>query len=608
MNARIPRAMKSMHRGAYPVALLLVVAAGACKSSRYVPKQCEDYGGNAYCIQRHGEERRFCSAGCSPDGKDDDGCIYAAPSEPGCYFPCGIDQPAGSCDEALATDTSPTTSATGDETTPGPPATTTSTGSTGTSDTTGPSDTETSVDVMTADAASVTDGSGDADSSTGGGWCPGSVVPCLGALTVDGGLLAPAFSPDVTSYDVEVGYWTTEISITAAPQPGAHTRIAGARTENASVSLTLGDNPVDVVVTDETGTTTYTITTHRRAPVRLDAPNGAEGFGLSVALSGGLLVVGAPRSSDGNGAAYTFVRATDGSWEQVVSATLSPSSAGFGDPLVLDGDHLAVSAPLETVGEDPISGAVYVYRWTGSGWQPDAGTPLRPGGANHGFGTSIDLQGGSLVGATDNVSLVHTFSFGASSQRWTQDSNSPLEADDATAFIEAAVGLDDDLLVVGMHNRPTPGLFMYLRDTETGAWERTTTSPMRRNGLFGSQIALVDGVLVVNGEPVFSTTEDPPGTWFAQSLEVDSRGQLAFDGERIVVAAPVDEAGDVAVAEVRVYTRDEASEPWRPVSASPLLTEATAEQGFGAAVAVAGSTVAVGAPGLAPNGVVYVYE
>jgi hypothetical protein len=149
-------------------------------------------------------------------------------------------------------------------------------------------------------------------------------------------------------------------------------------------------------------------------------------FGVSVALSGDTLAVGATgEAGDGvaldpfnnlapvSGAAYVFVR-NAGVWTQqaYLKASNPNVSDTFGWRLALDGDTLAVSAPLEDsadhgVGADgsdnnaASAGAVYVFVRNGSNvWSQQAYLKASNPGSLDSFGWDLGLSGDRLaVGA-----------------------------------------------------------------------------------------------------------------------------------------------------------------------------------------------------------------
>jgi len=138
----------------------------------------------------------------------------------------------------------------------------------------------------------------------------------------------------------------------------------------------------------------------------LFAPDGKQGdfFGLGLDLNGSALVVGAPQESSSGkwrGAAYSFVRESDGVWR--FRQKLAPDSltdiAGFGGVLDIDGGTLVVGAPKSSLGALQ-AGAVYVFQAKGENWvetevliSPD--TELLDG-----FGGGLALSGKWLIAAS----------------------------------------------------------------------------------------------------------------------------------------------------------------------------------------------------------------
>ena len=103
-----------------------------------------------------------------------------------------------------------------------------------------------------------------------------------------------------------------------------------------------------------------------------------DNFGYSLSLSGERLAVGA-RWDDGvsgsaTGAVYIFKRSgSTWSLEQKIADTLSGFTSlqrqdQFGSSLALDGDRLAVGAPYDDAGSKSNAGAVYVFKRSGSTW------------------------------------------------------------------------------------------------------------------------------------------------------------------------------------------------------------------------------------------------
>ncbi len=86
-------------------------AAGlSCKYDDKNEDHCVRKEGDAYCVEKHGEERGFCGGSCV-DSEDNDGCVEEAPSDPSCYSPCGDDKYADEDDSCLDTSTMTETNA-----------------------------------------------------------------------------------------------------------------------------------------------------------------------------------------------------------------------------------------------------------------------------------------------------------------------------------------------------------------------------------------------------------------------------------------------------------------------------------------------------------------
>lgn len=155
-------------------------------------------------------------------------------------------------------------------------------------------------------------------------------------------------------------------------------------------------------------------------------------FGFHVAISKDTIAVGARGEASaatgigGNqadnttrnaGAVYVFRRAGS-TWAQeaYVKASNTEPSDRFGNRVALDGDILAVGAPTEAsaatgVGGDqadnnaPASGAVYVFRRSGSSWTQEAYVKASNTEANDVFGPGMALVNGTLaIGAVNEDS------------------------------------------------------------------------------------------------------------------------------------------------------------------------------------------------------------
>ncbi len=118
-------------------------------------------------------------------------------------------------------------------------------------------------------------------------------------------------------------------------------------------------------------------------------------FGNRVVLDGDTLAVAAERSTSGDPAVFVFTRAND-VWTLQQELALPNSDAdAFGDALSLQGDTLAVGAPLDSEG-GVSAGAVFVYARQGTSWMQQK---LIPSDAESGdrFGESVSIDGDALL-------------------------------------------------------------------------------------------------------------------------------------------------------------------------------------------------------------------
>ena len=136
---------------------------------------------------------------------------------------------------------------------------------------------------------------------------------------------------------------------------------------------------------------------------KLVAADGAEGdlFGISVAISGDALVVGA-RDHDAvapnSGAAYVF-RYDKTGWTQEAELSASDGAADdfLGVRVAIDGDVVIAGAPTADVGGGD-SGAAYVFRFDGTSWTQEAKLTAPDGGtAGDRFGSSVAINGDTAV-------------------------------------------------------------------------------------------------------------------------------------------------------------------------------------------------------------------
>ena len=171
---------------------------------------------------------------------------------------------------------------------------------------------------------------------------------------------------------------------------------------------------------------------------KLTASDSAGGVILvsSVACSGNTVVVGAAHEVGGK--AYVFVEPAAGWSDTTETARLTASDEGtsddFGLSVAIEGQTIAIGAPQAT-GEFELQGKAYIFERPQSGWQTTStfAAELTASDAEFGgeFGVSVSLSGRTLaLGGGDSV-----YVFVEPESGWTTTSNfnAKLTASDGTA-------------------------------------------------------------------------------------------------------------------------------------------------------------------------------
>ena len=163
------------------------------------------------------------------------------------------------------------------------------------------------------------------------------------------------------------------------------------------------------VFTRNTGTGVWS----KAAMLTASVPTANDRFGISVAIDGGTVVVGAHQLeySLGNivvsrsGVAYVFTRPADGWADMTQTAKLTPGTAGaagdrFGVSVAVRGGTVVVGAHQHDANAVTDSGAAYVFTKTGTAWvsTSTAAKLTAAGGAtNDQFGISVAVDGDTVV-------------------------------------------------------------------------------------------------------------------------------------------------------------------------------------------------------------------
>ncbi len=347
------------------------------------------------------------------------------------------------------------------------------------------------------------------------------------------------------------------------------------------------------------------------------------GFGSALALDGDRLVVGAPWQSEPNvdalhtGAAYVFEHQS-GTWTQSAQLTAGDGDNEdyFGHAVAVGDDLIVVGAPWEsdaTAGR-LYRGAAYIYELRGSTWVQ--GARLDAGIAEESFaffGHAVATDGYTVVvgapGDGDDYGAVHVFN--QVKGQWTETSR--LDGDDPGGRFGSAVALEGGNLSVA--ERGGSSWHAYRQGIIYTSWFEVYDYFNNASGfagaLHGSDTRVVVGAagdeVTVAGEVHFfrydyslsSSSWQPDGVAAAAGTVIGDRfgAAVALDGQRAVIGAPGrDEVFKVDTGIAYLFNRVGTSD-WQ--ESAILSPSPAARLRFGAAVAIEGTAIVVGAPGYA---------
>jgi hypothetical protein len=303
---------------------------------------------------------------------------------------------------------------------------------------------------------------------------------------------------------------------------------------------------------------------------KLAAPDGAafDEFGISVAVSENTLIVGAHQANSGGnnsqGAAYVFTR-SGASWslQQKLVAADGVGADYFGRSVALDGETALVGARRATVGGNTDQGAAYVFTRSGASWSQQQKLVAADGADSDRFGYSVALDGETaLVGAYgDNTNQGAAYVFTLSGANWNQQQK--LVADDGSVHehFGRSVALNGETALVGAHLAYIGG------NTNQGAAYVFT-----RSGTIWSQqqkLVAADGAAT----DLFGSS-------------------VALDGETALIGARADVGANGNQGAAYVFTRSGAS--WSQQQ-KLVARDGAAGDWFGRSVALDGDTALVGA-------------
>jgi len=365
----------------------------------------------------------------------------------------------------------------------------------------------------------------------------------------------------------------------------------------------------------------------------LTAADGAAGdwFGSSVALAGDTALVGAPGRDAGGkkeaGAAYVFVR-SGGAWtlQQKLSAGDGAAGDWFGSSVALAGDTALVGSLYHATAGKADAGAAYVFTRSGDAWTQQQKLGAGDGAAADWFGSSVALAGDTaLVGAPGRdaagrfwagAAYVFTRSAGA----WTQQAELAADALAEYDWFGSSVALSRDTALVGARFHATAGRddagTAYVFVHSDGTWtqqQELSAGDGAEGDSFGSSVALAGDAALV-GAPYHATAGKvdvgaayvitrSSGAWTQQqelgagdgTAQDEFGASVALSGDTALVGALYHaSAGQADAGAAYVFIRS--AGVWTQRQTLSADEDGDAQDEFGSSVALAGDTALVGAP------------
>jgi hypothetical protein len=241
--------------------------------------------------------------------------------------------------------------------------------------------------------------------------------------------------------------------------------------------------------------------------VSLKPPSGAQAFGASVAISGTTAVVGAPFTGSLNGSAFIYAKSASG-WPTTPTATLTDPPANGNDDfgaVAISGNVIIVGAP----GTNSNAGSAYIYVKRTSGWPLEPTATLKPPSGGD-FGGSVAVSGtAAMVGAPgyiSNVGSAYLYLKGTSG--WPTKPTVTLKTPAGAGLIGASVAISGTTAVVGPaeNNSNIRQAHLYLKGPS--GWPTTPTATLTAPpgaGSFASSVA-ISGTTALIGAPDTNST------------------------------------------------------------------------------------------------------
>jgi hypothetical protein len=242
------------------------------------------------------------------------------------------------------------------------------------------------------------------------------------------------------------------------------------------------------------------------------------GITASIAMPGDMIVVGVG-VYNAPGAAYVFVKPASGWTDMYPTATLLPSDSmtgdGFGLSVAISGDTIVVGA--NEIGGSTI-GAAYIFVKPAGGWSDMTETAkitASDGQADDYFGSSVAISGNTVaVGASQNYkSNGKAYVFAKPASGWsnmTQTAELTASNGNGGDALGASISISNDTVLAGATNEVTATGHAYLFTKPVTGWNNMTqTAELSAAdgpgyGYYFGRAVFISGKTAIVGAPIRS--------------------------------------------------------------------------------------------------------
>ena len=280
-------------------------------------------------------------------------------------------------------------------------------------------------------------------------------------------------------------------------------------------------------------------------------------FGGHVDISGQYAVVGAYGDDDNGqytGSAYVFVRSGT-NWTEQDKITASDGSSGdyFGISVAISGDYVIVGANSED-DNGPQAGAAYVYKRSGTSWNEQAKILASDGTDGDRFGWDVEISGNTAVISALYNGFGSVYVFKRTGTNWNEIQI--LEGSDAgnNDLFGFSIGISGNHIVVGSYQEDSGNDFnngaayIFYYDGSSWAEEQKLLPSNSSDGLnFGYRVD-IDGDYIIIGCP----NDDPENTGLLGTAYIFKKvGTIWFEQAQLIPTDNVN--GDNFGSAVGIY-------------------------------------------------------